>query len=128
MWLSMVTECSMLGLLIVYCFLGHGLSISLYVVSLVTTTVTPSLWFTQVSGCWSALVKCVYYVSSCNLKRAGLIANIIRLELHYVQNIKLDIIGIEKNYVVWSTNQSILIKHSTLNKDLLNPCQTTDAS
>ena len=56
----------------------------------------------------SALVKWVYYVSSCNLKGDGLIANIIRLELHYLQNIKLDIIGIEKTYVVWSTN----IKHT----------------
>ena len=53
----------------------------------------------------SALVKWVYYVSSCNLKGDGLIANIIRLELRYLQNIKLDIIGIERTYVVWSTNK-----------------------
>ena len=50
----------------------------------------------------SALVKWVYYVSSCNLKGDGLIANIIRLELYCVQNIKLDIIGIEKTYAVWT--------------------------
>lgn len=56
----------------------------------------------------SISVKWVVCVSPCNLKEDGLIANIIRLEGHYLQNIKLENIGIEKTYVVWNTNQNLL--------------------
>jgi hypothetical protein len=54
----------------------------------------------------SVSVKWFNCVSSYNLIGDGLIANIIRLEGHYCQNVKLDIIGIGKTYLVWNANQT----------------------
>ena len=68
----------------------------------------------------------LYCLSSCKLKGDGLVANVIILEGHFFK-ILSNIIGIKKLYLVWSTIQSILIKHSMYIKHLPNSFERTDA-